>query len=288
MKTSTLKWLVVTLAISLLSTQTFAQILVSTRIDVKGSRYSDQMWIFSVSTCTRNFDNGWDAYKMFGSSVTPQLFAWEANGNFQIDAVPDFNNTYLGFKTGEDSVYTLKFNHENVDQLYQKLYLIDLVANKTVDIFTTGTQYTFTAQSSDSPVKRFMIVTSLATPPVVTPIDTIVVLTDSIVVPKDTVITPTDPIVAPTDTTLINNTDSKDIKIKKVKITSKKNILVVENTGKQKGKLCIYNAGTGKKVKDFDFNAKGVTNLNHNLSKGMYVAKATTSEEEVALSIIIQ
>ena len=281
MKTSTLKWLVVTLAISLLSTQTFAQILVSTRIDVKGSRYSDQMWIFSVSTCTRNFYNGWDAYKMFGSSVTPQLFAWEANGNFQIDAVPDFNNTYLGFRAGEDSVYTLKFNHENVDQLYQKLYLIDLVANKTVDIFTTGTQYTFTAQSSDSSVKRFKIVTSLTTLPVVTPIDTVVVPTDSIIVPKDTIINPT-------DTTVTNNTDSKDKKIKKVKITSKKNILVVENTGKQKGKLCIYNAGTGKKVKDFDFNAKGVTNLNHNLSKGMYVAKAITSEEEDALSIIIQ
>ena len=239
------------------------------------------MWIFSVSTCTRNFDNGWDAYKMFGSSVTPQLFAWEANGNFQIDAVPDFNNTYLGFRAGEDSVYTLKFNHENVDQLYQKLYLIDLVANKTVDIFTTGTQYTFTAQSSDSSVKRFKIVTSLTTLPVVTPIDTVVVPTDSIIVPKDTIINPT-------DTTVTNNTDSKDKKIKKVKITSKKNILVVENTGKQKGKLCIYNAGTGKKVKDFDFNAKGVTNLNHNLSKGMYVAKAITSEEEDALSIIIQ
>ena len=278
MKTSTLKSLIVTLAIILSSSLTFAQNMVDTRIDVKGSRYTDQMWIFAVSTCTRDFDNGWDAYKMFGSVVTPQLFAWEANGNFQIDAVPDFNNTYLGFKAGEDSVYTFTFNHEYVDQMYKQLYLIDSVANKTVDIFASGTQYTFTVQKTDVPVKRFKIVTSLPTPPVVvapTP-DPVVV------VAPDTVAAPTDPVVSPVD-----NKGKKD-KVKNIKIHNAGNTIVIENAGKEKGMLKLYNAVTGKLVKTVSFNATAVTRIPTELKSGSYVVYANTSTEDVTTTVVIR
>jgi hypothetical protein len=277
MKTSTLKSLIVTLAIILFSTQAFAQNMVDTRIDVKGSRYTDQMWVFAVSTCTRDFDNGWDAYKMFGSVVTPQLFAWEANGNFQIDAVPDFNNTYLGFRAGEDSVYTFTFNHEYVDQMYTQLYLIDSVANKTVNIFASGTQYTFTVQKTDMPVKRFKIVTSLPTPPVVVaPTDPVVVVT------PDTVVAPTEPVVTPVD-----NKGKKD-KVKKIKVYNVDKTLVVDNTGKEKGMLKLYNAVTGKLVKTVSFNATAVTRIPTELKSGSYVVYANTSTEDVTTTVVIR
>lgn len=302
MKTSTLKTLFVTLVLALSFTNTQAQLLTSIRIDVQGSRYSDQMWVFSVASCSRYFDNGWDGYKMFGTSVAPQIFALEPDGIYQVDAVPDLNNTNISFWAGEDTTYTFSFNNENLSLQYTQLYLIDLVANKTIDIFASGTKYTFNVQPSAEPVNRFKIVTvnpnAVATvPPVVVPADTVVVVPPVVIVPPVTtdpiVIVPpvvTDPIVitTPVATTDPKNKDCKDKKDKKVKLTNKKNVLVVENSGKQKGKLSLYSASSGRKVKDFDFNANGTTNLNHNLPKGTYVVKGATSEEEVSENIIVQ
>jgi hypothetical protein len=142
--------------------------LVCTLIDVRGTRYSDRMWIFSVPQCTRGFDNGWDGYKMFGSPVTPQIFAMEAAGNFQVNSIPDINNSYLGFKAGEDTAYTLTFTHQLIETRYKKLYLIDSIANKTIDIYATGTKYAFVAHKTDAILKRFKIVTNLNDEPEIT------------------------------------------------------------------------------------------------------------------------
>jgi len=131
-----------------------------TRIDVKGSRFSDCVWLFSVPTCTHNFDNGWDGRKMQGSSLTPQLFAMETDGNYQINAVDNINNSYLGFQAGEDTRYTLTFTHENTGIFNTQLYLQDLTENKMIDITKSGTEYIFDAPQSGLPVKRFKIITS--------------------------------------------------------------------------------------------------------------------------------
>jgi len=136
---------------------------VFTRIDVSGSRFSDRMWIFTNPACTRGFDNGWDGYKFLGSALTPQLFAMESVGDLQIDAVEDINETYLGFKAGEDSKYTLSFTHENMGARYTSLFLQDLQDNTVVDITQSGTNYTFMSQSTTDPVKRFKIVSSPGT-----------------------------------------------------------------------------------------------------------------------------
>jgi len=133
---------------------------VFTIIDVKGSRYSDRMWIFSDTTCTRGFDNGWDGYKFLGSSLAPQLCAMEVDANFQVDAVDDINNSYLGFQAGEDTQYTLTFTHQNLEARYTELYLLDLLDNTVIDITQSGTLFSFVAQQTTDPVKRFKLVTS--------------------------------------------------------------------------------------------------------------------------------
>jgi len=132
---------------------------VATRIDLSGSHIADCMWIFSDPTCTAGFDNGWDGYKMKGAAQSPQIFAMEATGDFQIDAVADVNGTFLGFNAGTETDYKLTFMHQNTEKSYQKIYLIDLLENKTTDITTTGSEYSFTAISTPTPVKRFKIVT---------------------------------------------------------------------------------------------------------------------------------
>jgi hypothetical protein len=130
-----------------------------TMIDINGSGYSDRMWIFSGSTFTHRYDRGWDGPKLMGIELAPQLYALEQDGNYQIDCVDDMNNTVLGFQRGVDTVYTLTFTHQNLSGKYAGIYLADLVENKTVDITQSGSTYSFVADSTSTPVKRFLILT---------------------------------------------------------------------------------------------------------------------------------
>ncbi|MDP4238207.1 MAG: G8 domain-containing protein [Bacteroidota bacterium] len=130
-----------------------------TLIEVKGTNFSDRMWIFSQPGCTHHFDNGWDGAKLMGSALTPQLYAVESDGNYQVDAVDDMNNTKLGFQAGEDVEYTMTFTHQNIKSKYAGVYLMDNVENKTVDITESGSTYSFLAESTFKAVNRFNIIT---------------------------------------------------------------------------------------------------------------------------------
>src|ERR1035437_358158 len=83
----------------------------------------------------------------------------EVDGDYQVDAVADMNNTELGFQAGEDVEYTLTFTHENLLTRYAGVYLVDSVENKTVDITESGSTYKFVAESAPTKVNRFKIVT---------------------------------------------------------------------------------------------------------------------------------
>ncbi|MEI8085896.1 MAG: T9SS type A sorting domain-containing protein [Paludibacter sp.] len=133
---------------------------IATRIDIRSTHFADRMWIFTDSTCTRNYDKGWDGTKLMGSPRAPQLFAIEPDGKYQINAVADMNNTDLGFITGEEKEFTIKFTHENADKQYSSIYLYDLVAKTSTDITLSGSEYKFTAEPNTKIVKRFKIITS--------------------------------------------------------------------------------------------------------------------------------
>lgn len=132
---------------------------ISTMIELKGANSEDKLWLLADPNCSRNFDNGWDGFKISGSSMTAQLFAMEKDGNYQVNAVDDFNDTNLGFQAGADSEYTLSFTHQNLETKYAGVYLVDLLENKTIDITQTGSAYSFTAKSTPTVEKRFKIVT---------------------------------------------------------------------------------------------------------------------------------
>ncbi|MEI6556691.1 MAG: Ig-like domain-containing protein [Paludibacter sp.] len=132
--------------------------LTSTRIDLIGDHFTDRMWIFSNPTCTRRFDNGWDGKKLLGDTKVSQLYSIENDGNYQINAVSDMNESVIGFQPGVDTNFKLVFNHENATSVYAGIYLVDLFANKTVDISESGSEYSFTASPTDI-TKRFKIIT---------------------------------------------------------------------------------------------------------------------------------
>ena len=144
---------------------------VSLLIEVAGTRFTDKVWIFADPNCSAGFDNGWDGRKFSGSVYTPQLYAMESDDIYQIDAVNDMNNVYLGFQAGEDTQYTMTFTPENIMNQVSGLYLLDILENQTTDISTPGTNYSFTTTKPVSLEKRFQIVTSplvVTTPDVVT------------------------------------------------------------------------------------------------------------------------
>ena len=118
-----------------------------------------QKLIAYLPNTTTGYDNGYDGFKLSGSAINPQLYAVEADGNYQINAVNDMNNTTIAFLAGEDTEYTLTFNHEFAETKYEKIYLHDLVDRTVTDITLSGTEYKFSAESTPQAVNRFLIIT---------------------------------------------------------------------------------------------------------------------------------
>lgn len=307
MKHSTLKLLFITFVLNICNLHVFGQDLTGIRIDVIGSRYSDVMYVLSVPTCTRGFDNGWDGYKMFGTnSNAPTIYAQEPGGNFQVDVIPDMHDTYIAFKAGEDRRYTLSFYCQKLEVYYKNLYLVDLLTDKIVDIYTSGTTYTFDVEPTLTPETRFKLITSLpgsAPAPADTavvieepsvPVDTVVAVPP---VPEDTVavelpVVPEEPVVVEEpvieEPVIVEDPkNKKDKKEKKLKIGHANRTIVIENPGKGKGRFVAYNAITGKAVQEGSINAEGATTIELNAKPGAYVLKASTATEEVTLNVVL-
>jgi len=221
---------------------------VYTIVDVKGSRFSDRMWIFTDPSCTRNFDNGWDGYKMIGSSFTPQLFAMEEDGYYQVNSVDDMNDTYLGFQTGEDSMYTLTFTHKNLEKHYAELYLLDLDKNGITDIFQSGTNYSFTALHTQTPAKRFKIIASRSS-----------------------------------DIGTRNDLSPQT----GIKIICTQHMIIVRNFSNLDGILFLYDF-SGRIIQKNPFTALGVSKLPTAIPPGYYLVKAKTDSLEVIEQLVIR
>lgn len=122
------------------------------RIRVEGAQGADQMHLLLREDFHADFDNGWDARKMFGESYAPQIFAITEDGNMSVNCIPDAEGTVLGFRKGsDDSEYTFRFEYDGEETLY----LNDLVAQTSTLIDAENT-YTFTAAENDIET-RFVI-----------------------------------------------------------------------------------------------------------------------------------
>ena len=127
-------------------------------LESENRKLSDRAWIFVDESTTRTFDNGYDGEKMFGAAKLSQLYAVEADGNYQVNAVPDMQNTSLNMKAEEGvSSYTLRFAHHNMADKYDRIFLTDLLTNTVTDITEDGSEYAFTATNEQEAEKRFLI-----------------------------------------------------------------------------------------------------------------------------------
>ena len=111
-------------------------------IDVKGSRYTDRLYLFENPDLTNDFDNAWDGHKFEGDALTPQIMTRTGDLDLAVDASPSFGGKRIAFRAGEDTEYTLYFS-----TTVNGLRLRDLLTGAETDIIEGG-QYAFTASNS--------------------------------------------------------------------------------------------------------------------------------------------
>lgn len=123
---------------------------------------ADVLYLFERGDFTTSFDEGWDGYKVMGESFAPQLYAINGESILAIDAVPELDNTEIGFKAGTlAGEYTFAFDYNDDEPLY----LYDKDTKEVTQIDNEAT-YSFTTNDMDEH-DRFMITRSNA-PQVVT------------------------------------------------------------------------------------------------------------------------
>ena len=111
------------------------------KIIVKSSTSNDRLYLLEHENGTPNFDNGYDAIKIFDNNG-PQIYAINESMNTSVNTDSTMINQYIGFVgDSENEEYTLTFDIDKLHS-YNKLYLYDLITNQTVDILNNET-YTF-------------------------------------------------------------------------------------------------------------------------------------------------
>lgn len=125
-------------------------------IDVIGENGSDRVYLITAEGTGKSYDAGWDGYKTL-SADNVQLYAMDAdNRRMQVNTDNDLNDTYIGFRTGGESTYTLKFRFNTEMQgMYESLNIQDLATGFTQQIADSGS-VTF-ASSAGSAEKRFKL-----------------------------------------------------------------------------------------------------------------------------------
>ena len=126
-------------------------------MDVIGENSSDRVYLITAEGTTKGYDAGWDGYKTLNTDNVVQLYALDIdNKRMQVSTDCDLNDTYIGFRTGGESTYSLriKFNTE-MQGAYESLFVNDLATGITQQI-TDGTIFNFAAAAGTTE-KRFKI-----------------------------------------------------------------------------------------------------------------------------------
>ena len=206
------------------------------KINVKGnSNFEDNMWIFEKEGTTRDFDNGWDGYKKKVSEKHPQLFSWEESGKYQVNTINDINNSYLGFKAGQDTAYALTFVKSNLDK-YSHLYIEDLKNNTTIKLDKDTVIYNFSANNHKETERRFIITTS-----------------KKVIRSEETRI-------------IIENENNLKVYL------NEQNTLIIENNTKKEGSVWVYNI-EGKLLLHEDLHPLSNNSYTNQWKIGVYIVK---------------
>lgn len=127
--------------------------MVPLRIHVRGTNgWSDELKMYLHEDFSTDYENGWDAPKMYGFEEAPSLYAMNNEGEMAISCVPTADNQFVCFHAGtDDNEYTMTFVYDGDEELYLK----DMKLNIDTQI-NSENSYHFAATTSDSDM-RFII-----------------------------------------------------------------------------------------------------------------------------------
>ena len=115
--------------------------------------WGDLLKIYIREDFVEEFENGFDARKMYGDYRAPMLYGISTDGMMAINCIPTADNHIVGFHAGyESNEYTFRFSYDGEDNLY----LRDTKTGTETFISAEDT-YTFTSESGDSDM-RFVII----------------------------------------------------------------------------------------------------------------------------------
>lgn len=107
---------------------------------VRGKRYDDKLILLEREDFTGGYDSGWDGDKWDGGTISPTIWAVnEIGGADAVAAIPEFEGTVIGFRAGEDNIYTIYFDYDGMEEA---LYLLD-TETKIYTRVLKGNSYTF-------------------------------------------------------------------------------------------------------------------------------------------------
>ena len=125
-------------------------------VDVTGAGGVDRVWLFSQPETSHRFDNGWDGEKILLATGIV-LYADEETGKYQVNTAADLDETYLAFRAGNESDYTLKVDKSKLNG-YETLYLQDLITGTEINLSAVDTaSYQFSASNGQNAEKRFVL-----------------------------------------------------------------------------------------------------------------------------------
>lgn len=122
------------------------------RLQVSGKNSgADRMYVIQHNECTSGYDNGYDAKNMPVASQV-SIYTSEVEGQMEISVSDKIDSTYIGFRAGADSEYTLRIT----SVVGEYLYIKDL-DNQTLISVYDGEEYTFSAEPNSVNDRRFLL-----------------------------------------------------------------------------------------------------------------------------------
>lgn len=147
------------------------------RIRVADSKTHTDLYLFEGNRFSDAFDNGWEANYRVGDNQSAKLYARTSIGVMAVAAMSDLEGTQVYFIPGQETEYTFTFGGNGMGY-----YLNDLKLQKST-LINEWAEYRFTYETGDA-AARFMISAT--------------------------------PYASPQITTDVGNTDSEEMKVKKV------------------------------------------------------------------------
>ena len=112
---------------------------------------ADRMYVIQHEAGTAGYDNGYDARNMAVNGQVA-IYTHELEGQMEISVSDKIDSTYIGFRAGSDSEYTLRMT----SVVGEEMYLKDLVDNILIPV-VDGQDYTFSATPNSVNDTRFLL-----------------------------------------------------------------------------------------------------------------------------------